>query len=653
MVAWKKTYGEKGTVETNTGSLFQPCNKLVGDEIFLDTEADSSYISLYFLNKWHSRNKDTEAPMTLGQEFFRYNNWIVNIDGIDTPYGRLYLHRDTNRLDTDLADKIFTVETVINKKQKGTSRDDQIKKLHKYFGHCHADSLWRIIRQSSNQEGFTQAEIEKICGECHNCQLSKRKSPRKKTSLPRSSSFNEVVTMDLKCFGDRTYILWMVDDATRLIRGQVIQDKEPDTIIAAIQKIWINGYGMGPGLPSKAFYSDNGGEFVNQKLLNLCQAQGIILKTTSSYSPQQNGLNERNHGLVDIMVEKIRRDYPQLTMQEAVNEASFAKNCIIHQQGGFSAFQLVFGRNPGIPGVSDCTTGGLEQLSDGEITRGIFDRMNKIITECQEKERDWRYKTALKANLPSTTDVIMELGDQVVYKDGKDGRRYDARIVGFDGPNAILKRGNMDRRAPTAELLPSFAKRQEIPEAEEITSRIQISESDSSDTEIIDEILPRRRGPRRKRKPEIISEISEKKVVRTSKRRAEPEETDDEITPEIWSEDEDTTHLRKNLNLTRPKLGENIKAWNEYGEEFSGTVIQHHAWRKREFKIREHGTLAELWVDLNKLNLWQYTEKSNPEEEEEGDKLGYPSLNLLNAGTIHTEEHAFFMSCCIENRFYT
>jgi hypothetical protein len=72
-------------------------------------------------------------------------------------------------------------------------------------------------------------------------------------------------------------------------------------------------------------------------------------------------------------------------MQQAVNEASFAKNCIIHQHGGFSAFQMVFGRNPGIPGVSDCTTGGLEQLSEGEITRGIFDRMNKIITEFQEK----------------------------------------------------------------------------------------------------------------------------------------------------------------------------------------------------------------------------------------------------------------------------
>ena len=242
--------------------------------------------------------------MTLGREFFIVHSWVLHEKYIDTPYGKLYTNQDSLSLDTDLADKILIVES--EKKQKGWTRENQIKKLHRYFGHCHADSLWRIIRQSSNKDEFTQVEIEKICGECQNCQLSKRKSSRKKTSLPRSSSFNEVITMDLKCFGDGTYILWMVDDATRLIRGQVIHDKEPDTIIAAIQKIWINGYGLGLGLPSKAFYADNGGEFVNQKLLNLCQAQGITLKKTASYSPQQNGLNERNHGLVDIMVEKIR-----------------------------------------------------------------------------------------------------------------------------------------------------------------------------------------------------------------------------------------------------------------------------------------------------------------------------------------------------------
>jgi len=131
----KKTYGEKGTEDTYTGSLFQQCNKLVGEEIFFDTDIDISYTSRYFLNKWHTKNKDTEvlfnngsaltsvkiggrlypvffkltddfSPMMLGQEFFRHHNWMINTEGIDTPYRRLYTYQDIKRLDKDQADKI-------------------------------------------------------------------------------------------------------------------------------------------------------------------------------------------------------------------------------------------------------------------------------------------------------------------------------------------------------------------------------------------------------------------------------------------------------------------------------------------------------------------------------------------------------------------
>jgi hypothetical protein len=236
----------------------------------------------------------------------------------------------------------------------------------------------------------------------------------------------------------------------------------------------------------------------------------------------------------------------------------------------------------------------------------------------------------------------MELGDQVVYKDGKDGRRYDAKIVGFDGPNAILKRGNMDRKAPIAELLPSFATRQEIPEVEDETSRMSTSDSDTSDTEIIDEIRPRRRGPIRKRKPEIIPEISEKKVVRTSKRRAAAsallEDTDDEITLERWSEDEDQSIYIKNLSLTKPKLFCHIRAWNTYGEEFSGEVIDLKPETKTIFKLREHQTSAEICVDLNKINQWIYIDEPKLDKI---DKSGGASLRrILHAATKETEEFA-------------
>ena len=125
------------------------------------------------------------------------------------------------------------------------------------------------------------------------------------------------------------------------------------------------------------------------------------------------------------------------------------------------------------------------------------------------------------------------------------------------------------------------------------TTDSDVEMEEDSDTEIIEEIRPRRRGPKRKKKTEIIPEISEKKVVRNSKRGKEVEETDEEITPEIWSEDEMSKkeqYKRKNPYLTKPKLFEHIKAWNEYGEEFSGEVIDLKPRFKTIFKLREHET---------------------------------------------------------------
>ena len=107
-------------------------------------------------------------------------------------------------------------------------------------------------------------------------------------------------------------------------------------------------------------------------MLNLCQEAGIRLKLTGSYSPQQYGLNKRNHGVADLIVEKLRRENPKLTMQEAVNKAVWARNLLIDSRRGFSPFQLVFGRSPTLQGVSDCTTAGLEILTGGKISRSIL-----------------------------------------------------------------------------------------------------------------------------------------------------------------------------------------------------------------------------------------------------------------------------------------
>ena len=64
-----------------------------------------------------------------------------------------------------------------------------------------------------------------------------RKVNKKRVGLLKATTFNEVVSIDLKVHSESTYVLWCVDKTTKLIRGKVIHDKTPDTIIKALDEI--------------------------------------------------------------------------------------------------------------------------------------------------------------------------------------------------------------------------------------------------------------------------------------------------------------------------------------------------------------------------------------------------------------------------------
>ncbi len=70
-----------------------------------------------------------------------------------------------------------------------TLTQQQLIKLHKYFDHASADSLWGVIKNSSNKEEYKLAELQEIYENCDVCNHSKRKMFKKKTSLPRSTGF--------------------------------------------------------------------------------------------------------------------------------------------------------------------------------------------------------------------------------------------------------------------------------------------------------------------------------------------------------------------------------------------------------------------------------------------------------------------------------
>jgi len=100
-------------------------------------------------------------------------------------------------------------------------------------------------------------------------------------------------------------------------------------------------------------------------------------------------------------------------------------------------------------------------------------------------------------------------------------------------------------------------------------------------------------------------------VVRESKRKCRKEEKE-EKTKELWSEDKDVMYKTQNTCMTRPPMHSHIDMWNQYGEKFSGFVAQHHGRHSNSFRIQELGTNADIWVDLRRLNYWEYSRTKNP-----------------------------------------
>ena len=136
----------------------------------------------------------------------------------------------------------------------------EIEKVHRYFGHRNGRKVWELFAKAGRLKGKKKSVLE-LLEKCAICRNKKKTPPRPKVGMPVANTFNEIVGLDLKVFGNGDNILWMVDLFTKLVKGKYIADKKPETIVGAIIDSWIVGSGMGPGHPTKYFYSDNGGEF--------------------------------------------------------------------------------------------------------------------------------------------------------------------------------------------------------------------------------------------------------------------------------------------------------------------------------------------------------------------------------------------------------
>ena len=259
-----------------------------------------------------------------------------------------------------LADTVWLIseenddEVYITKEEKENLMTKKtIKKIHELTNHKGEKGLNYAYKTAGIAEHGLKKRIKQIVKACKVCKKHEKSKPRPKSTLPKASDFNEIVSFDLKFFTEKNKIvLWCVDACTRFIRGIVIKDKEAETVVRAIHENWICELGW----PSIGFWFDNGREFINKEMEEFATKFKLSIKAGAAYSPWSNGSNERNHASADVIIKKILEEDRTVSFETAVKMATWTHNSNPNATG-FSPLQLVTGKGVNILGISYRDTG--------------------------------------------------------------------------------------------------------------------------------------------------------------------------------------------------------------------------------------------------------------------------------------------------------
>jgi hypothetical protein len=191
-------------------------------------------------------------------------------------------------------------------------------------------------------------DVEIFCKKCDRCnEFYRGKIPPKQGLLQPmvlGSPF-ERLSVDLagpfpKSSNGYSYILTAICAFSKFTILVPISDKCAITVARAI---WNNVF-LKFGAPSEIL-TDNGGEFRNQLLSELCRLIGVARCYTTAYQARTNGVCERNHATINSMLAKCissnQRDW-----DSHLQSVAFFYNASTHEATQFTPFFLVFGTQP-------------------------------------------------------------------------------------------------------------------------------------------------------------------------------------------------------------------------------------------------------------------------------------------------------------------
>jgi transposase InsO family protein len=227
---------------------------------------------------------------------------------------------------------------------------------HRRLGHA---SFSTVLKASEHADGISIDPASLLPASdgadsihCVSCVMGKHKRSPFPTSTRRASAPAELVHSDVwgpvnvaSSSGD-SYFVVFTDDYTRYSLVYLMRAKSD--VFELFRKFvpWMETQSGGR---IKRLRSDNGGEYVSREFLQYLAERGIEHEVTMPYTPQQNGVAERNHQTVVTRALSCHHQsgFPRSFWGWAILNSAHLKNVLPSSAlGGRSPFEAFYGRKP-------------------------------------------------------------------------------------------------------------------------------------------------------------------------------------------------------------------------------------------------------------------------------------------------------------------
>ncbi|MGL5707185.1 MAG: reverse transcriptase domain-containing protein, partial [Aeromonas sp.] len=219
-----------------------------------------------------------------------------------------------------------------------------LKNYHIASGHGSPDTMKFLLKEKYKWDKIFN-DVDKYCESCQTCLKSGGPKVNTKNKIITTQRPNQLWECDLigriKCKdGENKFIFVAIDHYSKWVEACILERKTAEYTSLAIKKLILDKHGT-----PESILSDNGLEFCNSSISQICRTYGIDWITNSPGHHQTVGCVERTN---QTLFNKLRKlcNYDIEQWEGKLKDAVFATNISFHRALGTSPYVFKFGKHP-------------------------------------------------------------------------------------------------------------------------------------------------------------------------------------------------------------------------------------------------------------------------------------------------------------------